>query len=325
MEGLKPKVIITYQDKNVTSDFAPVLKSVSFRDYLEGRASEIEIVLSNEKGFFFGDWYPAIDDKITVKMGYENADLTDCGTFWVDEVKLSGSRGGDECNIRALSVRSSALHAPVKKQNHYRIPIRDFAGKLAAELGLKATGDLDGMWSGIQEESDMKLMYRIARETGCVLRIEGNLLVFYKISNIRKQGDEPQKVLEIPRGNVLSYDISDKAEGRITRCTVKWWDAKTKKAVSGNYDAGLKGGGSVTVWEEVKDETEARKKAQDYITDRNKKGEEFTMSLMGDVRLRAGICVQPSGYGRFDKVYYIAEAKHLISNTGYSTQITLRK
>lgn len=326
MEGLKPKIVIMYQDRNVTSDFTPILKSVIFKDYLEGRASEIEITLSNEKGFFLGDWYPDIDDRIALKLGYENTDLIDCGTFWVDEVKLTGSRSGDECSIRALSLKSSLVYAPVKKQVVVRKTFKEIAGQLMAETGLKAVGDLDGSWSGIQNETDIALLFRIAKETGRIFKIEGDELIFYKTENITKMVQvKPDYLLEIPRSNVLSYDVSDKAAGRITKCTVKWWDQKTKKEVSGSYDAGLKGGGSTVIWEEVKTESEAQTKAKDYITDRNKKGEEFSMNLMGDVRLRAGICVTPRGFGRFDKIYYIAEATHSVSESGYSTSITLRK
>ena len=328
MEGLKPKIIITYEDKNVSSDFAPILKSVSFRDHLEGRASEIEIALSNEKGFFFNDWYPEVEDKISLKIGYENTELIDCGIFWVDEIKLNGSSSGDECSIRALSIKSGALYSPVKKQNHKDTPISQLANTLAAELGLKATGDLDGTWSGIQNETDVQLLYRLARETGCILHVEGDMLVFCKLDKIKQNGGESvqlQPALEILRGNVLSYDVSDKAEGRISKCTAKWWDRETKKEISGTYDAHLKGGGSATIWEEVKTTAEAKDKAKDYITDYNKKGEEFSMELLGDVRLRAGICVIPKGFGRFDKTYYIDEATHNISESGYTTSITLRK
>lgn len=328
MEGLKPKVIITYQDKNVSSDFAPILKSVSFNDHLEGRAPEIEIALSNEKGFFFNDWYPEVEDKITLKIGYENTELIDCGTFWVDEIKLTGSNSGDECTIRAMSLKAGALHSPVKKQNHKDAPIRELAGKLAAELGLKPTGDLDGTWNGMQNETDVQLLYRIARETGCILHVEGDLLVFCKLDKIKQQktagSPQLQPALEIQRGNVISYDVSDKAEGRISRCIVKWWDRETKKEITGTYDAKIKGGGSATIWEEVKTAAEAKDKAKDYITDRNKKGEEFSMELVGDVRLRAGVCVTPKGFGRFDKTYYIDEAQHSISGSGYTTSITLR-
>ena len=324
MEGLKPKIIITYQDKNVTSDFAPILKSVSFRDYLEGRAAEVDLHFSNEKGFFLGDWFPEVDDRITLKIGYENMELINCGTFWVDEVKLTGSNGGDEVNVRALSMKSSLVYAPVKKQVHVRKTFKELAMQIMGETGLKAVGDLDGTWSGVQNESDMALLFRIATETGRIFKVEGDELIFYETKNITQMVQvKPDYLLEIPRGNVLSYDISDKAAGRISKCTVKWWDQKTKKNISGTFDAGIKGGGSATIWEEVKDESEAQKKAQDYITERNKKGEEFIMQLMGDVRLRAGVCVKPKGFGRFDKTYYIAEATHTVSSSGYATSITL--
>lgn len=325
MEGLKPVIVIRYQDKNVTADFTPILKSVSFKDYLEGRASSVELQLSNEKGFFFGDWYPEVEDKISLRIGYEGLEMMDCGTFWVDEIKLTGSRSGDECTVSAMSIKPGVLHASKKRMNHAGKPIREFANQLASELGLRATGDLDGVWSGIQQnETDVELCYRIARETGCVLKIEGDLLVFTKLLNVQKQKEQPEKVLEIPRTNVLSYDVSDKAAGRIGKCTVKWRDVKNKKEYSGSYDAGIKGGGSALLWEEVDSDSSAGQKAKDYITDRNKKGEEFSMSLMGDVRLRAGICVRPKGFGRFDKSYYITEATHSVSSSGYTTNITLR-
>ena len=271
MEGLKPKIVITYQDKNVTADFTPVLKSVSFRDYLEGRAAEVDLHFSNDKGFFLGDWYPEIDDRITLKIGYEHADLIDCGAFWVDEVKLTGNSSGDEVNVRGLSLKSSIVYAPVKKQVIVRKTFKEIAGELMAATGLKAVGDLDGTWSGMQNESDIALLFRIAKETGRIFKVEGDELVFYKRENLIKMVQvRPDYLLEIPRGNVLSYDISDKAVGRIGKCTCRWWDHTTKKNISGTYDAGIKGGGSAVIWEEVKDEAEAQKKAEDYVADRNK-------------------------------------------------------
>lgn len=251
---MKPKIVITYQDKNVTADFTPVLKSVSFRDYLEGRAAEVDLHFSNDKGFFLGDWYPEIDDRITLKIGYEHADLIDCGAFWVDEVKLTGNSSGDEVNVRGLSLKSSIVYAPVKKQVIVRKTFKEIAGELMAATGLKAVGDLDGTWSGMQNESDIALLFRIAKETGRIFKVEGDELVFYKRENLIKMVQvRPDYLLEIPRGNVLSYDISDKAVGRIGKCTCRWWDHTTKKNISGTYDAGIKGGGSAVIWEEVKD------------------------------------------------------------------------
>lgn len=319
-KGLKPKTVITYEGKDVSGDFAPILESISFKDYLDGRAGEIEINLSNREGFFWADWYPDIDDEIHILLGYENADMLDAGIFWVDEVSLSGGNAGDACNIRALSLRSSGLNSATQKKNHAGRPVADIVSEVANTLSCRAKGDLSGTWSGIQNETGLRFLNRLAHELGRICKIEGTDLIFYGIEKLGEIGQ-----LEIKRADVVSYEVKDVAAGRISKCTVKWWDKKSKKLISGTYDAKIKGGGEVVRWEEVKDNAEAQKKAKDFITDRNKKGVEFGISMVGDVRLRAGVGVQMIGFGRFDGTYYISEATHTVNSSGYTTDVTLQK
>lgn len=321
MENLTPKRIINYQGKDVTGDFAPILTSVSYRDYLDGKAGELEIRLSNDKGLFLGGWYPDIDDEITVLMGYEEQGMMPCGTFWVDEVKLTGGASGDECSIRALTLRSSLIHSEQAYQDCRQRPLQEVITAEADKLGYKVVGDLSGTWSGLQQETGLRFINRVAHETGRICRLEGDTLVFYPLDEILNAG----AAIEIDRRDVSSYDISDKAAGRISRCTVKWWDRKTKKLIAGSHDAGIKGGGSVIIWQEVKDAAEAQQKAQDHIKDRDKKGVEFTMTVAGDIRLQAGVTVRTVGFGRFDGLYYIGEVTHTQSSGGYTSQLTLQK
>ncbi len=319
-KGLKPKTVITYEGKDVSADFAPILCGVSFKDYLDGRAGEVEINLSNREGFFFGDWYPDIDDEVHILIGYEGGDMLDAGIFWVDEINLSGGNSGDGCSIRALSLRSSGLNSAIQKKNHTGRPVAEIVGEVANELNCTAKGDLSGTWSGIQNESGLRFLNRLAHELGRICKVEGMDLIFYPIEQLGKIGQ-----LEIKRADVISYDVKDVAAGRISKCTVKWWNRKAKKQITGSYDAGIKGGGEVVRWEEVKDNAEAQKKAKDFITDRNKKGVEFSISMVGDVRLRAGVSVQMIGFGRFDGVYYISEATHSVTFSGFTTDVTLQK
>lgn len=321
MENLTPKRIINYQGKDVTADFAPILMSISYRDHLDGQAGELEIKLSNSKGLFLGDWYPDVDDRISVQMGYAEQGMISCGTFWVDKVKLTGGSSGDECSIRALTLRSSLIHAERAYQDCRQRPLRDIITAEAQKMGYKVVGDLSGTWSGLQQETGLRFINRVAHETGRICRLEGDTLVFYPLDEVLNAG----AAIEIDRRNVSSYDISDKATGRVSRCTVKWWDRKSKKLVTGSHDAGIKGGGSVVIWQEVKDTAEAQKKAQDYIKDRDKTGLQFTMTVMGDIRLQAGVTVKPVGFGRFDGLYYIGEVTHTQSSGGYTSQLTLQK
>lgn len=321
MENLTPQVVINYEGRDVTADFEPILSSVSYRDYLDGKAGELEIRVSNAEHMFLGDWYPATDDRIGLRIGYREQELLDCGTFWVDEARLSGSSSGEEATIRALSLRSSHLNSERQVQNFDAQPLQQIVETEARRMGYKVLGDLSGTWSGQQTETGLRFINRVAHETGRIFKLEQDTLVFYPFGEILRAGD----AIEIDRRDVSSYDISDKAAGRIGRCTVKWWNRKNKTLVAGSYDAGIKGGGSALIWQEVKDRAEAEKKAKDYITDRNKTGVEFSITTAGDVRLQAGATVKTSGFGRFDDSYIIGEVMHSYSSGGYTSQVTLIK
>lgn len=321
MENLTPKVVINYQGRDVTADFEPILSSVSYRDYLDGKAGELEIKVSNSEGLFLGDWYPDVDDKIEALIGFEETGMMPCGTFWVDEVKLNGGSSGDDCSIRALSLRSSLILREQAVQNYEARPLSEIVTAEAEKISYKVVGDLSGTWSGQQNETGLRFLNRVAHDTGRIFKIEGDTLVFYPFEDILKAG----AAIEINRRDVSSYSISDKAAGRISKCTVKWWNRKTKKLIVGSFDAGIKGGGSALIWAEVKDTAAAEKKAKDYITDRNKKGVEFTLNTSGDIRLQAGVTVKTIGFGRFDGEYIISEVTHTYASGGYTSQITLMK
>lgn len=320
MERLKPKAVIIYEGKDVSADFEPILTGVSFKDYLDGRAGEIEVSLSNREGLFFGDWYPDIDDRIRLMLGYEGSPMLDAGIFWVDEVSLSGSGSGDGCSIRAMSLRSSQLNAPTIRKSHAMRPFADIAAEVAASLDCTVEGDTSGSWSGLQNESGMTFLSRVAHSLGRIVKVEEGRIIIYPIERLAEIG-----LLTIKRNDVISYDLKDIAAGRISQSTVKWWDAKNKKLITGTHRTDIKGGGEIVTWTEVKDRNEAVSKARDIVLERNKKGVEFSCSMLGDARLRAGVGVNMEGFGRFDGLYFISEASHSFSNSGYATNITLQK
>jgi phage protein D len=321
VERLKQTAIIIYQGRDVTGDLAPILKGVTFRDHLDGKAGELDIDLNNSSGLFLWDWFPDVNDRISVMIGFETGLVMDCGAFWVDEVKLTGGASGDSCSIRGLSLPSLVIYAPEARCNYENRPIEEIVNGEAEKLGYKVVGDLSGTWSGLQQETGLQFINRLAHETGRILKIENDTLIFYLLDDLLSSG----AFITIDSREVISYDISDKAAGRISKCTVKWWDRTTKREFFGSYDAKIKGGGSALIWEEVKNNGEAASKAADYIKDRNKKGVEFTLNMEGDVRLRAGVAVETSGFGRFDSLYIIGEATHSVSDGGYTTRIKLQR
>lgn len=321
METLKPKVVIMYEGKDVSGDFHSIIKEITFRDYLDGKASEISMSLSNRFGYFFGDWYPQIDDKIDVMIGYDGGGLLDAGTFYVDETDMYGSRSGDEFSLRAMSIQSSAINSSAHKVCYNNKPIADITTAIAGALGCSITGELSGTFSGVQTETNLAFLNRIAKERGRILKIDNGTIILYPINDL---GNE--STLTIKKQDTLNYRISDVAAGRISRVIVKWWDRDKKKMIEGEYDVKVKGGGSIVAWQEVASSKDATDRARDMIAQRNKGGLSFEIEMMGDTRLRAGVSIEVSGFGRFDSNYYISEANHQITHSaGYTTRITLNK
>lgn len=319
---MTPVYTILYEGKDVSKDFAPILESVTFKEYLENKAAELELVFVNAEAYFFGSWYPTINDNLKAKLGYKESQVINCGAFFVDDVTLSGGRSGDISSFRAISALASSIYSDEKKKNHEAKPIKELVEAEATKLGYTAKGDLSGKWSGIQKGTGLQFIQQIARETGRIMKVEGKELIFYKMKDIKAA----PVVGTVKRADVIDYSVTDKAAGRISKCTVKCWKKDAKELIEGTYDANIKGGGSRTIWDDVDDKAAAEERAKNYVEDWNKSGVQFELTIPGEVIYRAGVRVNVSGFGRFDKAWYVAEASHSISKSGgYTTKITLQE
>lgn len=317
METIKPHVIITYAKKDVSADFLPVLKNLVYTDKLSGTASELSIDVDNRKGYFFNDWYPAVGDEINVKIGYQGGAMLDTGVFYVDEASLSGG-SPDSCSIRGLSLQTSALCSAIDKKRQTG-SVSSIVSQVAKSIGMTSSGDLSGSWSGIQREPGLQFLCRMAKETGRICKVEGKEVIFYRIADLIQAAQ-----MTVKKEDVISYDIKDKAAGRYKKCTVSYYDPKQKKTITGSAVADVEGG-TLSIQEEVADNTAAAARAKEILTTKNKSGIEITISLMGDPRLQAGVSLALEGFGRFDTVYFIDEARHNVSSSGYTTEVKLQK
>ncbi len=319
---MKPVFVITYEGKDVTADFSPMLEAIIFRDYLENKASELELVFDNSKNYFLNDWYPSINDTISAKLGYNESALLDAGTFFIDDLTLNGGRFGEIASFRAISALASTIYSSQQLKNHEEKQLSELLKEEARKLGYAAKGDLSGTWSGIQKGTGFAFIKQLARETGRIMKVEATDLVFFPISRVKSGAI----VGTINKADVIDYSITDKAAGRIRRCTIKCWKKDKKTLVTGTYDSGILGGGSRLIWEDVQDATDAKNRAKNYVEDWNKSGIRFNITVPGNVDYRAGVRISADGFGRFSKTWYVAESQHCISRLqGYTTTITLQE
>ena len=315
-----PIVEIVYDTKDITSDFLPLLKSVTYKDSIEGKASSIDITLRDDTQLFLGSWYPKVDDTIQLKIGYKEGSLLNCGSFWVDEVTLNGSSSGSECTISAMSLKGADILGSRNIKAHQNKPIKDIVNDISKRLNMTANGNLEGMYNGFQEnESDLAFLNRLAKETNRLLKIEGQTLIFYKLNDLKQS-----EALLISRDDVKSYDIKDVAYGRLKSVTCVWWNNEKKTEFKGVYTLPKESGADIVIREEVASDSEALQKATDYANERGKDKYQITLSMIGNTRLKAGVKVILKDFSRFDGEYYIAEVTHKIGG-GYTTDLILKQ
>lgn len=306
---------ILYSGKDISKNLSEILVSMEFIDRLEGHAGDLSIELADHEAKFMGDWYPETDDKIEVWIGELN-----CGTFWVDEVENKGDRNGTFCTIKAMSIRSSALLQTKQIKGYKGKSLKQLANEVANSMGLTVKGSIDGIIQDNCIVNNLEFLSDQATKFGYILKIDSGAIVFSRYEDLRKQ-----KSILLFKENVVSWSVKDKAIGRYSKCTCKHYDAQKKTIYSGIATLPITGG-EATIWEEVKSNSDAKERAKDWLTDKNKQQADIELELMGDERLLAGIRIEIKNFGKKDGSYIIKESSHLIDrNNKHTTQITLQK
>ena len=70
---------------------------------------------------------------------------------------------------------------------------------------------------------------------------------------------------------------------------------------------------------------EAKRLAKAKLRQLNAKSLTGNVAIVGDVSLVAGLVVTLKGFGAFDGDFYIEEARHSVSSSGFTTSLSLHK
>ena len=312
MRGYK----IVYSGKDITNDISNILVSLEVVDRLEGKAGDICLELEDHNSKFLGSWYPETDDKIEVWL----EDIY-CGAFWVDEVENTGNRSGIHCRIRAMSVQMKAIIKSPRRKSYRNRTLLSLANELAAAMGLKVKGSISGVVKDNCSSNDLAFLSSQSVKLGYILKVDSGDMVFSKYEDLKKQ-----KSIKIDKKGVVSWNIKDKAIGRYSKCTCKYYNAHKKISYSGTSTIGEKGHGEAEIWEEVESNSEAVERAKDWLINKNKQEVEIELELVGDKRLWAGVHIELLDFGKKDASYIIKEVRHLVDRPGkIQTTVELQK
>ena len=230
-----PVFVLSYEQKDITSDVTPYVRSVTYTDYLSGQSDELQVELEDTDGRWIGPWYPGKGDTLTLKIGYEGEPLLPCGAFEIDEIEFEQPPA--VVTIHALSTGLNVAVRTRKPVPYENTTLAAIARRIAKRNKLSLIGKIrdiriDRLTQ--YQERDVAFLTRLAREYGYAFKIVGTKLVFSELADLRGA----DTVATLSATDLTNMRLRDKIKDIYQEAKGKYHDPKTKKLVVYGVTAG---------------------------------------------------------------------------------------
>lgn len=328
-------VVLEYNGNDVTLELSKYLTDFSFNDASPGTLDDISITLEDSAHKWQGPWTPMEGDRIKATIRTVNWEergeikKLPLGTFEVDSFEFNGPPDTVAIKAVSLPVRSD-VRQEERSRSWEKTTLKTLATETAKRAGMKLIYEAQDNPSydrlDQSEISDLAFLLETAKKEGVAIKVSGGSLILFD----EFVYEQKKAIATITRGkdNVTGYGFTQSAAYAAYRaCVVTYTPPKSKKSVKVTYTppGAPKSGPVLKINEQVDSEAAALRLARKRLRERNKEGGKGTLSLMGDIRMAAGLTINIEGWGRFDGKYIIESAKHSIGSSGYATDLEIRK
>jgi phage protein D len=337
--GLARRVVLRLDldGVDISADINKYLLSFSYTDNEEDKADDISVTIDDRDSEWIGAWgdslkgaelYAAVIQKNWESDGGDR--VLDCGVFELDTIDLSGPP--QTVSIKGTSLPySGTARTQTTTRAWENIKLSAIANEIAGKHGLTCMfeSSYDPLYKRREQVqlSDIVFLQGLCKDAGVSLKVTAKIIVLFDES---KYEGKPA-ITDIKRGtsDVLSYRFSSASgDVKYTKCHVSYTDPQTGKTIEYTYtprDSDKDGEEQILeINEKVRDREEARQLAMKRLRQKNKSEYEANFSLVGDVRLVAGVTVNVIGWGIFDGRYIIETATHDFTG-GYTVGLKLRR
>ncbi|ELI8644589.1 phage late control D family protein [Salmonella enterica] len=338
-----PVFTLHYNNRDITHDVTAYVTSVTFTDKLSGETDELEVELEDSIQKWRDAWYPGMTDTLSLQMGYVGEKLTDCGRFSIDEIELSGPP--DSVSIRGRA--ASVTHAMRTKSNRAfeNTTLAAIARRIAGKHKLKLEGQIEPLTlERITQygESDLAFLKRLAQDYGYMVKVTPQKLIFSHLGKLRDapviRTITPQDISRWSLRETLHEvykGVSNKHQNSQTRTLVTYkadgsQDTRQVKRAQVQVPFRLPdesaGTDTLNTYERASNPDESRAKGKAHLDRKNEYKHAGTLSLEGDLSLRAGASVVTDGFGKQDGKWLIISARHsLTRSSGLTTDIDIAR
>lgn len=258
--------------------------------------------------------------------------LLDCGEFELDSVSADGPPA--TVTIKATSLPYSAkVRQTLNSKAWEACKLSDIANEIAGRNGMLCMFESgnDPFYQRLEQlkTSDIEFLSQLCHDAGISLKATNNILVLFDQATY----EEKAAILTIKRG-VRGYTRwklgASAADAQYTSCRVSYVDPATGKCIAGiakveDYDADAEDNQQLEISAKVSSVGEAETLAGKHLRLHNKYAKTASFTLPGDPDLVAGVTVTLEDWGAWDGKYIVSQARHTVSNAGYTVQVQLRK
>jgi phage protein D len=258
--------------------------------------------------------------------------VLDCGQFELDNVDASGPPA--TITIKGTSLPYVAQIRQVKKNHAWEsISLSGIAKQLAANNGMACLYEsaYDPKYTRVEQVtmSDIAFLSILCHDGGISLKITNNIIVLF--DQAAYEAKAPVLTIERGDGTYSKYKLqTGKADTQYASCRVRYTDPSTGKTIKGiayteDYKADDEDNQQLEIWAKVNSIGEAKTLAYKRLRLQNKYEKSATFTIPGNPDIMAGVTVMLEGWGAWSGKYIVSQSKHSIGDSGYTTQIQLRK
>jgi len=314
-----PWYAVTYDGVGIHEDISGLLTELVYTDVEHGESDTLEITCEDRYHHFKKEWFPCPPATLTAEIGYEDGRRLKCGTFQLDETTWAAR--ADTVRIKALATIITPHLRTREGVGYDQTSLKEIVETVAKRNGLEPRHDIDPkirMDRVTQNhERDLPFLTRLAEDYNYAFTVRGHELHFWYIPTLEKKGP----VLTYQRTDLKQFCLSLQSEETAPQGEVCYQDPDGCSPVKGCAGGPSATGDTYRRLQRAPTQDLAERQAEGRLHNKDKRWLAGTITVVGDVRLVAGINLLLVGLFKLDGKYHVESTAHrLARGLGYETQ-----
>ncbi|EII2806789.1 phage protein D [Salmonella enterica subsp. enterica serovar Java] len=327
----QPAYRLVYNRKDITHDVSVYVTSVSYTDKLSGESDEIQVDLEDAEGRWRDAWYPGKGDTLTLQMGYAGETLRECGTFSIDEIELSGPP--DSVSLRGLATSVTVAMRTKVSRGFENTTLAAIAQRIAGKHHLQLQGQIEPLTLDRvtqYDETDLAFLKRLARDYGYLVKVTHTHVIFSSLDKLR---DAPP-TFTFTRSGISRYSLRDTINRIYKGAKHRSQNSRTKQVVTYQADGGEStttvstatrgqntSADTLMLSGRAANQGAAGHRTRAALSLKNQYQKVATLSMAGNIRLRAGHNVTLTRFGASDGKWLTGSVRHSMTRSGGYTMV----